>query len=52
MTIPTHRAEPTGDTAITLAEQGTGKPNVVLKWFYPGSLTGNQFPYSTPEEKD
>ena len=52
MTIPTDRAEPTGHTAITLAEQGAGKPDALLKWFYPGSLTGNEFLYSTQEQKE
>src|SRR2546428_11495865 len=38
LTIPTERAEPTGHTTITFAEQAGGKPNAMLKWFYPGSL--------------
>jgi hypothetical protein len=51
-TIPTDREEPTGHTAITLAVQGAGKPDVLLKWFYPGSLTGNEFLYSDHREKE
>jgi Protein of unknown function (DUF2911) len=51
-TIPTDREEPIGHTAITLAEQGAGKPDVLLKWFYPGSLTGNKFLYSDHREKE
>jgi hypothetical protein len=51
-TIPTDREEPTGHTVITLAVQGGGKPDVLLKWFYPGNLTGNEFLYSDHREKD
>ena len=49
MTIPIDRAEPTGHTTITLAEQGAGKRDVLLKWFYPGSFTGHEFVYSKQE---
>ena len=49
-TIPTDRAEPTGDTAITLAEPQTGNP-VLVKWFYPGRETGHEFVYSKQEEQ-
>jgi hypothetical protein len=51
-TIATDRQEPTGHTVITLAEQGAGKPDVLLKWFYPGNLTGNEFRYSDQREKE
>ena len=51
-TIATDRQEPTGNTVITLAEQGAGKPDVLLKWFYPGNLTGNEFRYSDQTEKE
>src|SRR4029077_4484944 len=51
-TIPTDRQDPTGQTVITLAEQGTGKPDVLLNWFYPGNLTGNEFLYSDQKEKE
>jgi len=51
-TIPTDRQEPNGHTVITLAEQGAGKPDVLLKWFYPGNLTGNEFRYSDQREKE
>jgi Protein of unknown function (DUF2911) len=51
-TNATDRQEPTGNTEITLAEQGAGKPDVLLKWFYPGTLTGNEFLYSDHREKE
>jgi len=51
-TISTERREPTGDTAVTFAEQGAGKPEVLLKWFYPGRDIGNEFLYSKEKEKE
>ena len=51
-TVAAERREPTGNTAVTLAEQGAGKPDVLLKWFYPGRLIGNEFVYSKQEEKE
>jgi hypothetical protein len=51
-TIPIDRQEPTGHTVITLAEQDAGKPDVLLKWFYPGNMTGNEFLYSDQREKE
>jgi hypothetical protein len=51
-TIPTDRQDSNGQTVITLAEQGAGKPDVLLKWFYPGNLTGNEFLYSSQKEKE
>ena len=50
-TVETERQDPTGDTAITLAEQGGGKPDALLKWFYPGRDTGHEFVYSGQQEK-
>ena len=50
-TIPTELQEPLDHTAVTLAEQGTGTPDALVKWFYPGSVTGHQFMYSSHEEK-
>ena len=50
-TIPTERFEPTADTTITVAEEESGQPVVLLKWFYPGNLTGHEFVYSKEREK-
>ncbi len=52
LTVPAERRQATDDTAITLAEQESGKPDALLKWFYPGRLTGSEFVYSTPEENE
>ena len=51
-TIPTDRREPTGDTMIDLAKQGGGQPDALLKWFYPGRETGNEFLYPKQKEKE
>ncbi len=51
-TIATERQEPTGHTMVALAEQGAGQPDALLKWFYPGRETGNEFVYPTQKEKE
>ena len=51
-TVATERREPTGFTVLALAEQGAGQPDALLKWFYPGRETGNEFVYSTQKEKE
>jgi len=51
-TIATERREPTGDTAVTFAEQGAGKPEVLVKWFYPGREIGSEFLYPKEKEKE
>jgi hypothetical protein len=51
-TIPTERQSSADDPAITFAEQGSGNPDALLKWFYPGRLTGHEFVYSSRQEKD
>jgi Protein of unknown function (DUF2911) len=50
-TVPAERPEPTGNTTITVAEGESGQA-VLLKWFYPGSLTGHEFVYSKEREKE
>lgn len=51
-TIRTDRPKPTVHTVIALAERGNGRPDVLLKWFYPECETGNQFIYPKQEEKE
>lgn len=50
-TIPTENRQETGDTTVAWVEQGSGKPDVLLKWFYPGDETGHEFVYSNELEK-
>src|SRR6202162_6547866 len=51
-TIATERQEPTGRTMIALAEQGAGRPDALMKWFYPGREIGNEFVYPGKKEKE
>ncbi len=39
-------------TLQTIAKQGAGQPDALLKWFYPGRETGNEFLYPTQKEKE
>ena len=50
-TVSADRREPTGDTAITLAKPESGQPEMLVKWFYPGELTGHEFMYSKQQEQ-
>lgn len=52
LTIATERHEPTDNTAVTLAEPEAGGTPALLKWFYPGNDTGNEFVYSKQTEKE
>lgn len=49
--ISTERPEPTEDAAVTLAQQPNGRPDALLKWFYPGDTTGHQFVYPGQEQQ-
>jgi hypothetical protein len=51
-TIPVDRMQTTSDPSITLAEQGSGNPDVLVSWFYGDSLTGHEFIYPNREEKE
>ena len=51
MTVPTYRQNVTGNTTVILTEQGSGQPDALTKWYYPGEETGHQFLYPTHEEK-
>jgi hypothetical protein len=51
-TVPTERQTVTGDTLLTFADQGAGNPEALMKWFYPGVLTGHEFVYSKQQEKE
>ena len=50
--IVTERQDSTNDTAVTLAEPESGGPNVLVKWFYPGRETGNEFLYPKQKEEE
>jgi hypothetical protein len=50
--VAAERQDPTDDTVVTFAEQGVGKPDVLVRWFYPGDVTGVEFLYSGQTEKE
>ena len=43
--------KPTGDTVVVLAQQPEGKPETLVKWFYPGNPAGHELVYSKQEEQ-
>jgi hypothetical protein len=51
-TFSAERPQATDRTAISLVDQGAGQPYALLKWFYPGQITGNEFEYPKQEEKN
>jgi hypothetical protein len=51
-TITAQREQPTDDTALVLAKSQDGGPDVLLKWFYPGNDSGNEFVYPRQEAKN
>ena len=52
LTNDTERAEATGHTAFTLADRGNTGPQAILRWFYPGTLTGHEFVYPKLLERE
>src|ERR1700688_1708891 len=50
-TITAERPKPTGNTVVVLAEQPDGRPETLLKWFYPGNTSGHELVYSKQEEQ-
>jgi hypothetical protein len=52
LTLPTDRQQPTPRTEVKFAERPNQKPEALLKWFYPGLLTGHEFVYSTKHEQE
>jgi hypothetical protein len=45
LAIPDYRLRPRGKTVIKFAEEGSGNPEALKAWFYPGSQFGVQFVY-------
>jgi hypothetical protein len=50
-TITAERRQPTGDTVVVLAEQPDGRPETLVKWFYPGNTVGHELVYPKQEEQ-
>ena len=51
LTVPTHRRQ-AGDLTIVLAKPETADNEMLVKWFYPGTLTGHEFVYSKQQEQE
>lgn len=51
LTMPTDRVQ-AGDTTIVLAKPQGGDTEMLVKWFYPGTLTGHEFVYSKQQEQE
>jgi hypothetical protein len=52
VTVSTEHANPAGDPAITRAEGASGKPGVLVNWFYPGNSIGHDFNYPKQHEQE
>jgi hypothetical protein len=50
-TVPTDRLQ-AGDTTIVLAKPENGDTAMLVKWFYPGTLTGHEFVYSRQQKQE
>lgn len=50
LTVPTIRRESTSHTELTFAERPSTEPQALLKWYYPGRVTGHEFVYSRSRE--
>jgi hypothetical protein len=51
-TNPVDRVNPTRDASVTLAQEASGNPDVLVRWFYADSLTGHEFVYPKAEQKE
>lgn len=52
LAVPSYRQKATDDTEIEFAERPHQKPEALLKWYYPGRLTGHEFLYSAKHEQE
>ena len=50
-TLTAERAKPTGEAVVVLAGQPEGRPETLLKWFYPGDTSGHELVYPKQEEQ-
>jgi len=50
--IDAERSKPTDSTVFGFAERGTGRPEAIVTWFYPGETTGHEFVYPKPMQQE
>jgi hypothetical protein len=51
-TVPAERLQATNGVELKFAERPHQLPEALLKWYYPGRLTGQEFLYPPKAEKD
>ena len=51
LTIPVYRDTKTADTSFTFAERPRAGNEALVKWYYPGRMTGCEFIYSPKVER-
>jgi hypothetical protein len=51
-TASAQRMQSTDRTEVTFAERPHSRPEALLKWYYPGLLTGHEFVYPKSEEDE
>lgn len=52
LTVPTLRDVSTSQPQVTFAERPANKPEALLKWYYPGRVTGHEFLYGPRHERE
>jgi hypothetical protein len=50
-TVAAESTDVTDNTVVTLAAPETGKPDFLVKWFYPGNTVGHEFVYPKQQER-
>jgi hypothetical protein len=51
-TISAERSKPADNTVFGFAERGSGQPEAIVTWFYPGEMSGHEFIYPKQVEKE
>jgi hypothetical protein len=52
LTISRERQEPAGHSEFVLANQGGGKTEAIVAWFYPNRTVGHEFLYPKAERQE
>ena len=52
LTVNAQRVQPSDKSAFNLTERGSGEPQAIVSWFYPGRLNGHEFRYSAQAKKE
>jgi len=52
LTISREKKDVAAHSTFILADQGAGKPQALVAWFYPGNSIGHEFLYAKPERQE